>query len=293
MLINSENEYSDTEMDDDLSSSPPPPTDTIPLPTSSSPQKSMTVEPGINQSIYANPTQDHITSKVIKVCTHSAGPPQAQHLSTYDTNEYAAALLVWQNAGAQHLRHLPANIAADLKAVMTRCAARVIAGFPVLDELLPSKPQNKNLVNKPAQVPNTLCNQQKESTDKRNRNDHETKSISYARAVTDGITLPDPLIRMSEKIPNPKSMRPDTIIIVRLTQDHPLRIMDTFLARKKLRSLLPRPELIKDVRIVPSGIALVAPSHADAQVLLEASHLLQPLTVLLQLKDKNCATHSY
>ncbi|KHJ33489.1 hypothetical protein EV44_g5320 [Erysiphe necator] len=54
--------------------------------------------------------------------------------------------------------------------------------------------------------------------------------------------------------------------------------MDTFLACKKLRSLSPRSELIKEVQIVPSGIALVAPSHTDAQDLLAASQLFQPLT---------------
>ncbi|KHJ30256.1 putative effector protein [Erysiphe necator] len=35
----------------------------------------------------------------------------------------------------QNLKRLPSKIAADLKAVVTRCAARVIAGLPILDEL--------------------------------------------------------------------------------------------------------------------------------------------------------------
>ncbi|RKF82959.1 hypothetical protein GcM3_018043, partial [Golovinomyces cichoracearum] len=166
-------------MDDDPFSSPPP-TDTIPLPSASPPQQSITVEPGLNQSIYANSPEDPLTSKVLQKSTHSAGSPKSQYPSTYDTNEYAAALLAWQNAGAQHLRRLPASIAADFKIVMTRCAARVIAGFPVVDEL-PSKPQNRNLTNKPAQVPNPLYTQQKDSSDKKNGNEHNTKPISFAR----------------------------------------------------------------------------------------------------------------
>ncbi|KAI1001411.1 hypothetical protein K3495_g6790 [Podosphaera aphanis] len=55
------------------------------------------------------------------------------HISSKATNEYAAALTAWQNAGARHLRSLPPAIAADLRAITTRSAARVIAGLPVFD----------------------------------------------------------------------------------------------------------------------------------------------------------------
>ncbi|KHJ30505.1 putative effector protein [Erysiphe necator] len=166
---------------------------------------------------------------------------------------------------------------------MTRCAARVIAGFPALDEL-PSKPQNKNLVNKPAQVLHTLHTQQKYRLAKRDHNDPNIKSISYARAVADENTLPDPISRMSGKNLKPEFLRSDTRIIVQLAQDPSLRIMDTFLARTKYRSLLPRPELIKDVRIVPFGIAHVASSHADDKDLLAASQFLQPMTCPAQVE---------
>lgn len=52
--------------------------------------------------------------------------------------------------------------------------------------------------------------------------------------------------------------------------------MDTFLAHTNLRSLLPHPELTKDVRINPFGIELVVPSQPDAQEFLATSQLLQP-----------------
>ena len=49
------------------------------------------------------------------------------------TNEFATALLAWQNAGSEYLRSLPPTIAADLRAIVTRSAARVIAGLPVFE----------------------------------------------------------------------------------------------------------------------------------------------------------------
>ncbi|KAI1001409.1 hypothetical protein K3495_g6789 [Podosphaera aphanis] len=42
--------------------------------------------------------------------------------------------------------------------------------------------------------------------------------------------------------------------------NHPLRSEDALLVRTKLRQLLNKPELIKDIRTVPTGIALVAPT---------------------------------
>ncbi|VDB90890.1 Bgt-20231, partial [Blumeria graminis f. sp. tritici] len=50
------------------------------------------------------------------------------------TNDIAASLLAWQNAGAQYLRGLPPTVAAGLKAIVTRSAARVIAGLPVFEQ---------------------------------------------------------------------------------------------------------------------------------------------------------------
>ncbi|VCU40055.1 Bgt-20231-5, partial [Blumeria graminis f. sp. tritici] len=50
------------------------------------------------------------------------------------TNNIVASLLAWQNAGTQHLRGLPPTIAADLKAIVTRSTARVIAGLSVFEQ---------------------------------------------------------------------------------------------------------------------------------------------------------------
>ena len=49
------------------------------------------------------------------------------------TNDIAALLLAWQNAGAQHLRALLPTIAAGLRAIVTRSAARVIADLPIFE----------------------------------------------------------------------------------------------------------------------------------------------------------------
>lgn len=49
------------------------------------------------------------------------------------------------------------------------------------------------------------------------------------------------------------------------------------LVRTKFRRLLPRSELIRDVRTVSSRIALVAPSHSNAIQLLSLAYLLKPL----------------
>ncbi|VCU40552.1 Bgt-20231-3, partial [Blumeria graminis f. sp. tritici] len=50
------------------------------------------------------------------------------------TNNIAASLLAWHDAGAQHLNGLPPIVAADLKAIVTRSAVRVIAGLPVFEQ---------------------------------------------------------------------------------------------------------------------------------------------------------------
>ncbi|VDB96364.1 Bgt-20231-4, partial [Blumeria graminis f. sp. tritici] len=50
------------------------------------------------------------------------------------TNNIAASLLAWQNARAQHLSSLPPTIVANLKAIVTRSAARVIAGLHVFEQ---------------------------------------------------------------------------------------------------------------------------------------------------------------
>ncbi|POS82012.1 hypothetical protein EPUL_006154 [Erysiphe pulchra] len=154
MITDSEDEYSDAEMDGDPFSSPPPIVDPRNTSTSSLKQTLSQSSQGLNQSIHARPTKNSIPSNGHKKSPRNTNTLQTDRLSTTETNEYAAALLAWQNAGAPHLRRLPPGIAADLKAVMTRCAARVIAGFPGLDEL-PMKLQNNFPVQKSSQAPNT------------------------------------------------------------------------------------------------------------------------------------------
>lgn len=136
----------------------------------------------------------------------------------------------------------------------------------------------KNLINRPTQVSKSLRTRRKYRSSRSDFKDPNTKAISYVRAVADRNKLPDSLLKLSVKNPKPKNLRPDTRIFVRLPQNHPLRIMDTYLACTKLRSLLPRVELMKDFRIVPSGRALIVPSLMDAQDLPAASQLLKPLT---------------
>ncbi|POS86088.1 NADH-quinone oxidoreductase, partial [Erysiphe pulchra] len=61
---------------------------------------------------------------------HNTDPPQTHRLSIISTNENVTALLASQKAGTQNLHNLTSKTAADLKAIMARCVARVIAEFP-------------------------------------------------------------------------------------------------------------------------------------------------------------------
>ncbi|KAI0993147.1 hypothetical protein K3495_g15037 [Podosphaera aphanis] len=97
-------------------------------------------------------------------------------------------------------------------------------------------------------------------------------------------------IRNPRPSSNPRSCssNADARVIARLPTSHPFRGEDTLLVRTKLRQLLDRPELIKDVRIVPTGLALVAPSRNLVPDLLLAAEKLQPLlgNVPLERQEK-------
>ncbi|VCU39158.1 Bgt-20046, partial [Blumeria graminis f. sp. tritici] len=54
---------------------------------------------------------------------------------------------------------------------------------------------------------------------------------------------------------------------------------------------LDRPELIKDIRSVPSGIALVAPSPDQATDLLQAAVALQPMTGIVPIESQEKRTN--
>ncbi|VDB90748.1 Bgt-20217 [Blumeria graminis f. sp. tritici] len=93
---------------------------------------------GISGSIYAS-TKDNVAIEQQPTPTLPRSSARAtariiEHPSVAMTNNIAASLLAWQNAGAQHLCGLPPTIAADFKAIVTRSAARVIAGLPVFEQ---------------------------------------------------------------------------------------------------------------------------------------------------------------
>ncbi|KAI0993151.1 hypothetical protein K3495_g15033 [Podosphaera aphanis] len=216
-------------------------------------------------------------------------------LPSTTNNEFAAALTAWQNAGASHLKNLPPAIAADLRAITTRSAARVIAGLPVFDEphTLKSSPNQNTaaaIIPDPrAQDQQSLPNASHRSlgTQKDRRDTRAPAAAhSYAAAAHRGIHAPS-LNRNANK-PPPTTPKSDARVIVRLPANHPLRSEDPFLVRTKLRRLLSRPELIKDIRIVPTGLALVAPSPSQAHDLLEAAKALKPITgeAIVELQEK-------
>ncbi|KHJ33708.1 putative effector protein [Erysiphe necator] len=99
----------------------------------------------------------------------------------------------------------------------------------------------------------------------------DSPTISYARVTAIGKNAPVTLPPKTSKLARHIFSKLATRIIIRLTPTNPLRQEDTFLVRTNFRRLLPRPELIKDVRTVPSGITLVAPSQSDAIELLNHS----------------------
>ncbi|CAD6505886.1 BgTH12-06818 [Blumeria graminis f. sp. triticale] len=93
---------------------------------------------GLSSSIHASSKSQPIqTPKVDTKSTPSPtreSAPVIHQPSAATTNDIATSSLAWQNAGAQHLRALPPAIAADLKAIVKRSAARVIAGLPVFEQ---------------------------------------------------------------------------------------------------------------------------------------------------------------
>ena len=83
---------------------------------------------------------------------------------------------------------------------------------------------------------------------------------------------------------------PDFRVLVRLAPDHPLRHQESLFVRTNLRSLLDHLELIKEIRSVPSGTALVAPSPDWASDHLQVAVALQPMTRIIPIeKQENCA----
>lgn len=62
------------------------------------------------------------------------------HHSAAMAKNITASLLGWQNAESQNLCTIPPAIPVDLKAIATRSAAWVIAGFPFFDEAIITKP---------------------------------------------------------------------------------------------------------------------------------------------------------
>ncbi|CAD6499582.1 BgTH12-03693 [Blumeria graminis f. sp. triticale] len=164
-------------------------------------------------------------------------------------NNIAASLLAWKNAGSQHLRTHPPAIAADLKAIVTRTAARVIAGLLVFKQSY-TTPQT-DAIAKTGSLPAPAT------------------TLSYAKISEIGLPSPDLQFKVAKKArPTVLKSRVDSRVMVRLELDHFLRHENALLLRMKLRSLLECPELIEDNRWVPSGIVFAAPSLGQALELL-------------------------
>ncbi|CCU74397.1 putative effector protein [Blumeria hordei DH14] len=226
---------------------------------------------GLSSSIHAS-TEDNVATEKQPSSTlpRSSARTTArtiEHPSAAMTNNIAASLLAWQSAGAQHLRGLPPTIAADLKAIVTRSAARVIAGLPVFEQSQTAP--NIKVGAQPAPQPEPPA------------------SSTYANAAKKNLSVPAHLPKATPRVTSPKKKnRPDSRVMIRLAPDHPLRFQDSLLVRTKLRSFLEKPELIKDIRSVPSGLAPVAPSSDQAPELMQAALALQPPQELCRSKDR-------
>ncbi|KAI0996573.1 hypothetical protein K3495_g11609 [Podosphaera aphanis] len=128
-------------------------------------------------------------------------------------------------------------------------------------------------------------------------NANSTSTFSYAktarqRAPAQATPAHSTMLDIRNSCPssNPRSCssNTDARVIARLPTSHPLRGEDTLLVRTKLRQLPDRPELIKDVRIFSTGLALVAPSRNLVPDLLLAAEKLQMLlgNVPLERQEK-------
>ncbi|KAI0994855.1 hypothetical protein K3495_g13327, partial [Podosphaera aphanis] len=202
------------------------------------------------------------------------------HLRPNAINELAATLNAWQNAGARYLQSLPPAIAADLQAITIQSAARVLSGLPVFDDAPNCKnsPTQNTALKFTQSPPNFQASQRKIplSAD-------APLPCTVAPMNANNIRNPRP-----SSNPRSCSSNADARVIARPPTSRPLRGEDTLLVRTKLRQLLDRPELIKDVRIVPTGLALVAPSQNLVPDLLLAAEKLQPLlgNVPLERQEK-------
>ncbi|KAI0994974.1 hypothetical protein K3495_g13207 [Podosphaera aphanis] len=229
------------------------------------------------------------------------------HLSPNAINELAATLNAWQNAGARYLQSLPPAIAADLQAITIQSAARVLSGLPVFHDAPNCKnsPTQNTAVKFTQSPPNFQASQRKNSLSAdaplpctvAPMNANSTSTFSYAKAArlrAPAQAIPAHATVLDIRNPRPSSnsrscsSNADARVIARLPTSHPLRGEDTLLVRTKLRQLLDRPELIKDMRIVPTGLALVAPSQNLVPDLLLAAEKLQPLlgNVPLERQEK-------
>jgi flagellar hook-length control protein FliK len=94
--------------------------------------------PGLSRSIHAAAKiRDECERKLdtLSIRPHPRTTARLiRHPSTAMTNDIAASLLAWQNAGAQQFRTHPLVITADLEAIMNRSAALVIAGLLVFEQ---------------------------------------------------------------------------------------------------------------------------------------------------------------
>ncbi|VDB84459.1 Bgt-20280, partial [Blumeria graminis f. sp. tritici] len=173
---------------------------------------------GLEHSTHAAPT-----SEALPLNDDAVSPPATSnrrvtsHLSSKSINEYAASLTDWQNAGAKYLKNLPPSIAADLLAITTRSAARVIAGLPVFDE--PSFQKNTSI--------NTASNTSRPDQSAQVEGVAPTVAPSYAVVAHRGNNAPSPTNKTPA--PKPSSQKPDARVIIRLPVEHPLRCEDPLL----------------------------------------------------------------
>ena len=278
--MDSEDEFMDPGLETECSSNPP--FENLFLPPTPSPEQAMaTQQPPPKNIMKRNPRQGlyssihaSIKDNVAKEKNPTSTLPRSgarttsriiEHPTAAMTNDIAASLLAWQNAGAQHLRALPPTIAADLKAIVTRSAARVIAGLPVFEQSQAAPNIKVSARLDPLAEP--------------------PKATTYANAAKKNLTVPtQPPKTTSRAPPATKKQRPDSRVMIRLAPDHPLRYQDSLLVRTRLRSLLEKPELIKDIRSVPSGIALVAPSPDQTPELMQAAIALQAATGVVPIE---------